>query len=433
MHVTATVATITPSHPLYATVDELCWNARALRNKMNYDHRQGFFDNKKPTELSLRKQYTRDKVSEWSALPAKIARDVSRELDSSWSSFFTLLSRWTQGLLPAKPRVPGYYRGKTRGVVTVAKDTMRRSFAHRGFLSFAGLPKGDALCPLPCSWKRVKTARLVPRGHVIDVMVVYDKKPTASPGDRVAGLDLGVDNLATVACDDPYVRPLIVDGRHVKSINRHANKKASALRSALPAGKRTSHAIQSVWRVRNRRVKADLHWASNQVIEYLRDNKVGTLYVGWNKGWKSATSSKNTMGRVGNQRFRSLPLRQFVDLVTYKATLNGIVVVETEESYTSKTSVLDGELPSRRENYAGRRVHRGLFCSATGGVLNADVNGACQIVRKCKPEAFSWAEGVVGAVGLMSPVRVSLGGGHPMTYRQIRHKMNMCGDNVTCL
>ena len=75
--------------------------------------------------------------------------------------------------------------------------------------------------------------------------------------------------------------------------------------------------------------------------------------------------------------------------ITYKCQLAGIKVIETEESYTSKTSALDLEQPIKHETYEGKLLKRGLFRSGTGIVINADINGSLQIIRKKFPDAFT--------------------------------------------
>ncbi len=113
-----------------------------------------------------------------------------------------------------------------------------------------------------------------------------------------------------------------------------------------------------------------------------------------------------TMGPVNNQNFRSLPMRVFIDTLKYKLARKGITVTETEESYTSKTSVLDGERPVKHDEYAGRRQKRGLFRSGYGTKINADVNGAAQTTRKVHPKAFTWSEGIAGKAELFRPTKV---------------------------
>jgi putative transposase len=97
-------------------------------------------------------------------------------------------------------------------------------------------------------------------------------------------------------------------------------------------------------------------------------------------------------------------------MLTYKAELVGIQVIVTEESYTSKASFLDLDpLPVRdparveEPKFSGRRVKRGLYRASGKRYLNADVNGAYNIIRKGKPDAFT-AKGVAGLV--VHPVRM---------------------------
>ncbi|MBU0496274.1 MAG: transposase, partial [Chloroflexi bacterium] len=126
------------------------------------------------------------------------------------------------------------------------------------------------------------------------------------------------------------------------------------------------------------------HTASRRIIDLLVREGIGTLVIGKNPHWKQQIN----IGKRNNQNFVSVPHARFVDMLIYKATLGGIQVVLVEESYTSKTSFLDWELPCQQEVYAGRRVERGLFRAADGCIINADVNGAYQIIRKAFPDAF---------------------------------------------
>jgi putative transposase len=140
-----------------------------------------------------------------------------------------------------------------------------------------------------------------------------------------------------------------------------------------------------------------MHTASRRVIDHLVDRSIGTLVIGYNPNWKQQVR----IGRVNNQKFVSIPHAMLVDMLTYKAELAGMKVVLQEESYTSKCSFLDREYPQKREQYAGRRIHRGLFRAGDETLVNADVNGSYNIIRKAFPKAFEGIEGVV-----VHPVRV---------------------------
>ena len=132
---------------------------------------------------------------------------------------------------------------------------------------------------------------------------------------------------------------------------------------------------------------------SRRIIDSLVEHNIGTLIIGKNDGWKQDIN----LGKRTNQNFVQIPHARFISMLEYKAKLENIKVIVTEESYTSKTSFLDGEQPLKHESYAGKRVKRGLFRSATGRTINADLNGAYQIIRKVVSNAFT-SEEIEGVV-----------------------------------
>jgi len=119
--------------------------------------------------------------------------------------------------------------------------------------------------------------------------------------------------------------------------------------------------------------------------------------VGKNENWKQEAN----LGKKTNQEFVQLPHAQFISMLVYKANAAGIEVIVHEESYTSKTSHLDWEQPTKQEHYKGKRIKRGLFVTENGTVVNADVNGAAQVARKVFPTACAY-----GIAGGVNPVRV---------------------------
>lgn len=156
---------------------------------------------------------------------------------------------------------------------------------------------------------------------------------------------------------------------------------------------------------RANQVDSYLHKASRWIVNHLIDNKIVTLVIGKNEGWKQ----ESNMGKRNNQQFVSIPHARLVEMLQYKADLVGIKVVLTEESYTSKASFLDNDpIPvyGKKEEsvkFSGKRICRGLYKSADGTIINADVNGSLNIVRKLFPTAF--AQGIVGVA--VRPIRIT--------------------------
>ena len=180
-------------------------------------------------------------------------------------------------------------------------------------------------------------------------------------------------------------------------------RRRAQLQAKLPQGGFVSHQLDLLTDKRGRQITAYLHVASRRIVQWLVGQRIGTLIIGKNDGWKQAI----TLGKRTNQNFVFVPHARFVAMLQYKAELVGIRVVVNEESYPSKCSFLDLEPVGKHDVYAGKRVKRGLFRAGDGRCLNADINGAYNIMRKVAPDAFG--NGIGGVV--VHPVRIALANG----------------------
>lgn len=240
--------------------------------------------------------------------------------------------------------------------------------------------------------------------------VVYDRpeRPQDVNPEWIAGVDLGVGNLAAIASNKAGFRPLLINGKPLKAINQFYNREKSRLQSLLKGERQISRRINQLTHQRNCRVDNYLHQASRLIIKYLVDKQIGKLVIGLNADCKQSVNH----GRVNNQNFVSIPHARYAQMLEYKAALVGIELTFTEESYTSKCSFPDLEPLSHQQNYMGRRVKRGLFRSLTGVVLNADVNAAYNMVRKVFGNEVFSSDSIVGYAA--SPVKV-----HPLQSRKV--------------
>ena len=171
---------------------------------------------------------------------------------------------------------------------------------------------------------------------------------------------------------------MIINGKPLKSINHHWNKRKAKLQSKLPKGVKTSKQIRQITNKRNRRVNNYLHQTSRTLVNELRKLCISKVVIGSNKGWKENIS----LGKRTNQNFVQIPFQRFIEMISYKCKLAGIEVITQEESYTSKCSFLDNESVEKHNVYMGKRIKRGLFKSSNGSLINADVNGAYNIMKK---------------------------------------------------
>jgi putative transposase len=247
----------------------------------------------------------------------------------------------------------------------------------------------------------------IPRIGFYVVEVIYEREPVQAKVNPTlrAGVDIGLNNLALLTSDKPGFVPRMVNGRPVKSINQFYNKRRAELQSRLGEA-HTSQRLERITVKRTRRIDWYLHTASRRIIDPLVAEGIGTLCIGKNPLWKQQAN----LGRRNNQRFVAVPHACFIEMLTYKAELVGIQVGITEESYTSKASFLDADPlpifdPTRpAPTFSGRRVKRGLYRAADGRHINADANGAYNVIRKVAPDAF--VQGSRGCV--VHPVRLAV-------------------------
>ncbi len=215
-----------------------------------------------------------------------------------------------------------------------------------------------------------------------------------------------MNNLGALTSNKPAFQAVVVNGRPVKSINQFYNKRKADLQKKL-GHTGTTKRMERMTNKRNRRIDQYMHTASKQIIDVLVKEGIGVLCIGKNDAWKQ----NSEMSKRTNQNFVQIPHARFIAMLTYKAELVGIRVQITEESYTSKASLLDLDpLPVRKSGdekhtFSGKRLTRGLYRAANGRYINADINGAGNIIRKVAPDAFG-SEGVEDGKEVLAPLVV---------------------------
>ena len=387
---------IKQSHQHWKEIDQLSFLSKNLYNVANYICRQHFFDTGKKYSLPDLYHLVKDYV-DYRALPTKVSKQIIKGLVSTWTGYFEAHKEWKKN--PSKflgePRIPGYKdKAKGRNVVIYYHESVYKAELKKGIchLSMSDIK-------IPTQVDNVVEVRLVPRPTCYVVEIVYGKQEEElSTSDYVAGIDIGLTNLVALTSNQPGFKPLLINGRPLKSVNQFYNKTKAKLQAQLGDQRKTSKSIQLMTAYRNNYVDNYLHNTSRTIVNLLKACDLGTLVIGKNDNWKQNIN----IGKKNNQSFTQIPHARLIDQLTYKCQLAGIKVVVTEESYTSKCSALDLEPIQKHSSYLGKRVKRGLFKSAKGILLNADCNGAANIVRKVFPNAF--ANGI-GSVAV-TPIKV---------------------------
>jgi putative transposase len=289
-------------------------------------------------------------------------------------------------------------------------------------VSKRGLKKGlihPSMLPIEVQTRQkdIHQVRIIPRHGYYVVEVIYSKEPVQAQVDPsfCVAIDLGVTNLAAITSNRAGWVPRLVNGRPIKACNQWYNKRMKELKLCLPKEdrERVTKQMEQITNHRNRQIHHYLHAASKRIIDFLAKEGVGTIIVGKNPLWKQETG----MGRRNNQNFVQIPHARFIDMVTYKAELVGIQVEVREESYTSKASFVDLDpiptyTPNDKEEhlFSGKRIGRRnrLYRTKDGRKICADVNGAYNILRKSKPDAFANAGAKGIAAYVVQPARLAI-------------------------
>ena len=380
----------------FSEFETLCRNANNLYNATMYHFRQSFFAGTRLTYEAVNKKFIKDKQIDYYSLPTKISQQIQRVVGSAWKGYFAAVKDYKKhpSKYLGKPQIPRYKEKGGFFVVPFTKQSIafKNKNVPDGFLRLSGTS-----VLIRTQQKEIQAARLVPldRNH-IKVEILYDVEcPEVKGNGRIASIDLGVNNLATIVY--PSSRTEIINGRPLKSINQFYNKKVAKIRSANSKRKQPTRREVSLRSKRRNKINDYLHKASRYIVNQLVSNEVTELVIGYNAGWKQDTRMK----KEGNQRFQYIPFDKFVSMLKYKCALAGIAVTTHEESYTSKCSFLDDEEICKHAEYKGKRVKRGLFRTSKGILLNADVNGALNILKKHLLNAVRNREQILNSLDLI--------------------------------
>jgi len=393
---------IRKGHKFFVEADRLCFLSKNLYNYANYLIRQDFIAGRGYISYpALQKLLQDSRQADYVALPAKVSQQTLKLLDKSWKSFFRAIASYANNpsLFSGRPRLPGYkdkISGRFPVIYTIQAVSKVALKDHAIALSKTGIRFFTKA-------ENIQQVRIIPRQSHCVIEVVYEKDiiPTETKRDSFMSIDMGVDNLASCFLNLSGEN-FIVNGKPVKSINQFFNKRKAALQGGLNNPKQVTRRMQRLSLKRQNKIDDYFHKASALIVEKAKEAEVCEIIIGNNKGWKQSVN----IGKVNNQKFVSIPYVKLIDKITYKAELNGIRVRIVEESYTSKIDHIVGEALEKQENYSGKRIERGLFLSASGHVLNSDINGAIGIMRKVVPAPVVFRKGIEGVV--VHPIRLTL-------------------------
>ena len=400
---------IKKDHHYYNMFCEFTRQSKNLYNHANYLVRKEFIENNKWLRYQdLDKLLKKDiDYPDYKNMPtAQCAQQTLQLLDRSWKSFFNSVKDWSvhKDKYSGKPKLPQYKRKDSRFMLVLTGQQVKQKNNLLKFpKSFHNFTIASRCASLP-NFEKINQVRIIPRNQIFYVEIVYSisiRDTLLQDNGRRMSIDLGLDNLATIVTNT-RLNPIIVNGKGLKSINQYYNKQKAYYQS-VAKHMNDKHYTNRLYRLTQKRkfkIEDSLHKISKFIVDTALENKITTIVIGNNKEWKQSIS----LGKRTNQSFVSIPHRRLIEKIVYKSQTLGIRVILTEESYTSGTSFLDGELPIKANYDKTRRKYRGLFISNRGVLINADVNAAYQIMKKVFPNEFS--DGIEGVVS--HPVKVTV-------------------------
>lgn len=402
----------------YLLLKEMCRLSKNVYNESLYNIRQHYFS--EGSFLRYEANYPIEKTSEnYKLLGANIAQQTMKCVDAAFRSFFALLKLVQKkqyskdavnmphylpkdGLYPI--HLPESFMKEDGTMIIPMSPLMKKQTDTRIKLHF----------PPQLRDKKVHQIHIVPRqgGKWFEARYLFDVEYDEIQDldlNKALCIDLGINNFAT--CATSTGEAFIIDGRKLKSQNQWYNKQRARLSSvkAKQGIKGDTSRMSATTEKRNRRIQDFVYCSAKYIVDYCLTHKIGNIVVGFNDGFQENPN----LGKVNNQNFVMIPYGKFKNRLKFLCNRFGINYIEQEESYTSKASFFDSDkIPIwnpqnlHQGSFTGKRIHRGLYQRSNGQVLNADVNGALNIMRKSKLNQIQHLEQCRGEV--ITPLRIRL-------------------------
>ena len=333
---------IKESKAIFAEIDNLAFLSKNLYNCGIYQCRQAFFKNQLVPRFNQLYHLLKNS-DDYKALPAKVSQLVIKQVAKTFKSYLAALKAYKED--PSKflgqPKLPKYkHKEKGRNILTYNYQAVSKKALKLGKIN----PSGTSIF-VPTKQKNIDEVRIIPKGGSYVIEVVYEQKEpqcSLSCHTSIAGIDIGINNLACVTSNLSSFKPFIVCGKAIKSANRYFNQTKARLQSQLPSGKHNSQRIRKLTQKRNSKMDYYRPTASRYIVNRLLENKITLLVIGKNDNWKQNLN----LGKKTNQSFTAIPHAKFIEQLIYKCQLVGIEVKTVNEAYTSKCSFLDLETNS---------------------------------------------------------------------------------------
>lgn len=348
----------------------LCKLSKDLYNRCTFLMRKAWFTKQRLPDINILKNETKNLNCFIQFNNTKTPMQTIRKVLTDWSNYCKTLKAYSKdkSKFISCPKPPNY-KNKLAQVIFYNETIKGGNGKNKNNLPSLTANNGCFSVRFRENYKQIV---ITPKTFGFMIEVQYENKDKKEKvkfnKDKICTIDLGLNNLCAITLDQQ--RPILINGRILKSINQWYNKN------------------QCKKRLKKRyfRIENYFHHVSKLIIDLCLKNKTGKIIIGRNEGWKQNIN----LGKKTNQNFCMIPYYLLMEKIKYKAVLQGIEVIFTEESYTSKSSFYDRDILPKygdeKVKFSGKRKHRGLYVTSDGFAFNADINGSLNIGRKVIPE-----------------------------------------------
>lgn len=332
----------------------------------------------------------------FAGLPMQSAQAVVKQAVTDFSNWLKALKDYKNSPFKylGRPQMP-HYRKQDAIIFSITNQDAVLYFTDRGtLLKLPGI-KERLYLPNVEKGSVLKEVKIKPYyARYILSLTIECEEPAVCSQDmpNICAVDFGVDNFAAVVCNDGS--SVLYKGGAVLSGCQWFHKQRAYAAGILTKGHKNTHAeskyLSGLSRHHADFVKDQCHKISRSIIDYCIKHQAGTLVLGENRLWKQ----NSNIGPQNNQSFNSMPVALLKQMIIYKASGVGIRVIIQEESYTSKADITAMDyipvygIDDNKTAFSGSRISRGLYRCVNGLVINADCNGAANIMRKAIPDAW---------------------------------------------
>lgn len=388
------------------TIAEMCRASNDIYNQANFLVKKEFNETRKflgfyHLDKMMKVTPNLDGEINYYRLKAQTTQQILKLLEKNWKSFFRSIKDWKKNPHKYKgmPKPPNFRKSGDKYLIIYTNQNAK---IKDGFLKLSKQLSIQIPEYVGKDFSKFNQVRILPKNKGYRIEIIYTQEVQNNDLDynKYASIDMGLDNLVALVSN---TQPILFSGKILKSFNQWYNKRKAKLSSVKDKMKYKGYTKQlyKLEEDRENFTKDYLHKVSKQIITHCIKNDIGNLVIGKNSNWKDSIN----LGKRTNQKFVQIPHAKLIAYLRYKCELVGINLIEHEESYTSKCDALALEEVKKHDDYLGKRIKRGLFQSSVGKLINADVNGALNILRKVVGDSQYVLE-IINSGLLLNPIKI---------------------------